>query len=310
MKRLNRNLLAAATATALGVGGAGAAQAAMMGVKAFSHLAIDNFQIFNSDGEQYQDSDFDSLDIDNTSSTFADTDVHGVTSSRTLDTTSGGGNPDDNLSCVGACGGIVDDDFMQQGEPASGNSFARGDTLLQGALIDGLTGLSNSVSADALSEAQADDIEDTGEGNSSVGTGTEFSFNLANDGETITFEFEGTPFLEAMLESDFGSAFASLNFSISIADEEGDQVFSYEPADLNESRSRLSAGTAEYNPGSGLFSATTDPLDGDVNYTLSIDHRSRVTFESEVAAPATLGLFGLGLLALGWMTRRRQARAA
>jgi hypothetical protein len=298
MKSFNRHLLAAATASALGVGGAGAAQAAMMGVKAYSNLTIDNFQIFKSDGTQYSSADFDTLNVNNNSSTTGSTDVHGTAFSGVLDTTSGSGNANDNLSCVGACGGISDDQFGQQPAPTD-NSFARGDTLLQGSLING-----NSVTANAISEAQADNIEDTGEGNSSVGTGTEFSFDLQND-DTITFSFDGTPFLETMLESEFGSAFASLNFSINIVDNDtGNQVFTYEPGDLNESRSRLSQGTTIFNPGTSGFSATSPTLLADNLYTLSIDHRSRVTFASEVAAPATLGLLGLGLLALGWTTRR------
>lgn len=267
---------------------------ASAGAMTYSHLLIDNFKIFNGASTQYTPADFDTLTVVNGSSTFAATANQGLTANTTFDGTAGSGNADDNMSCVGTgCGTtILEDDYTQQA-PVLG-SFSRGDTQAVGSLL-----APTGVTAHALGEGQTSGV-DKGEGNSSVGTSTEFSFVLAQN-DVIRFDFDATPFLNVMLDKEL-SAFASLNFSITITDG-FNTVFSYSPGEINGAISQLSPGSKTYDPGTGSYSATSAMLSADTVYTLTIDHRVRNTFEV-VPEPGTLVILSSALLGFGFMRRR------
>jgi hypothetical protein len=302
MKNFNKKVLALATVAILTTGLSSQAHA---GAKTYSHLLVDNFQIFNGNDVQYDAGDFDNLVIGNFSTTFATTNNNGAafndsTAGGNLDTTAGGGNPDDNASCVGA-GCSYEDSYMMQASPA-GSSFMRGDTELLGSLITG-NGPGSSVTANAITEGQTE-VTDAGSGNADVGTGTQFSFTGIDD--TIRFEFDAQAMLQALLHQDDVSAFAALGFSINIFDITNDvSVFSFVPGELNEARTQLSTGSTSYDSGLMHFSATSAQLFAANTYTLSINQTTRGRFNAikPIPEPATLAIFGLALMGLA-STRR------
>lgn len=305
MKIFNKKTLALATMAILATGLSSQAHA---GAKTYSHLLIDNFQIFKADNTQYDASDFDTLDIGNFSTTFATTVNNGAafndsTAGGNLDITAGGGNGDDNASCVGA-GCSYEDSYMMQASPA-GSSFMRGDTELLGSLITNAPGNAGPafVTANALSEGQTE-VTDAGSGNADVGTVTLFSFSGIDD--TVRFEFDAQAMLLALLHQDDVSAFAALGFSISIFDNTNQvDFFSFAPAELNTSVGQLSTGSTGYDSGLLSFSATSGQLIAANSYTLSINQTTRGRFNAikPIPEPATLAIFGLALMGLA-STRR------
>lgn len=302
MKKFNKKALALATVAMLATGLSSQAHA---GAKTYSHLLIDNFQIFKGDNSQYDAGDFDNLAIGNFSTTFAGTVNHGSDSDDStlpgghLDITAGSGNADDNASCVGL-GCSYEDSYMMQVAPAN-NSFMRGDTELLGALITGL-GPASSVTANALTEGQTE-VTDAGSGNADVGTGTQFSFSGIDD--TIRFEFDAHAMLLALLHQDDVGAFAALGFSIDIFDNTNEvSVFSFAPAELNTNRSQLSTGSTAYDSGLLHFSETSVQLFAANTYTLSINQTTRGRFNAiKVPEPGMLAMFGIALMGLA-STRR------
>ena len=305
MKNFNKKALALATVAILATGLSSQAYA---GAKTYSHLLIDNFQIFNGNDVQYDAGDFDDLQIGNFSTTFAATNNHGSASNDSqvggsLDTTAGSGNPDDNASCVGS-GCSYEDSYMMQVAPAN-NSFMRGDTELLGSLITNAPGNIGpaAVTANAITEGQTE-VTDAGSGNADVGTGTQFSFTGIDD--TIRFEFDAQAMLLALLHQDDVSAFAALGFSINIFDNTNNvDFFSFTPGELNEARTQLDEGSTGYDSGFLHFSATTAQLLAANVYTLSINQTTRGRFNAikPIPEPATLAIFGLALMGLA-STRR------
>jgi hypothetical protein len=302
MKNFNKKALALATVAILATGLSSQAHA---GAKTYSHLLIDNFQIFNGNDVQYDAGDFDDLQIGNFSTTFAKTNNNGEAindsiAGGNLDTTAGGGNADDNASCVGA-GCSYEDSYMMQASPA-GSSCMRGDTELLGSLVTG-NGPASSVTANAVTEGQTE-VTDAGSGNADVGTGTQFSFTGIDD--TIRFEFDAQAMLQALLHQDDVVAFAALGFSINIFDNtNGVDFFSFSPPSLNQARTQLSTGSTGYDSGFLHFSETSAQLLAANTYTLSINQTTRGRFIAikPIPEPATLAIFGLALMGLA-STRR------
>ena len=319
MKIFNKKALALATVAMLATGLSSQAHA---GAKTYSHLLIDNFQIFKTNGDQYDFGDFDNLDIGNFSNTSAGTLNHGSTSNDSklfgdLDITAGSGNTDDNASCVGL-GCDYEDSWTMQAAPA-GNSFMRGDSELLGALITGITAgtgltdangnaIGSSVTANALTEGQTE-VTEAGSGNGRVGTGTQFSFSGIDD--SIRFDFDAHAMLEVMLHQDDVDAFAALNFSITIFNNTTNtNVYSFSPDEINQSRTQLSTGTTPYSFW-GSFSDTSAVLNATDTYTLSIDHKTSGTFEAiKVPEPGALALFGIALMGLASTRLRKASRTA
>lgn len=292
-KTILNGLLIGAAAGAATVGFASKSYADAL---AFSSLEISNFVVL-SGGSQLNAGDFDVLQIGNFGKSEATLDGSGNVSS----------NPNDpSLICIGSCGGIGQNDFSQQPLPAS--QFSRADAVLTGAAI-----VPGGANSSTVAEVQLNTTPSTGTAGSNTGTGTLFSFNLAND-QALTFEFNGDAFLRTMLTDPDVNSFASMAWSLGIQDPSGATIFSFvptgagggDPCSLNQSITVLDPGDDSYTC-SGAFSTTTGVLDADVTYRLVINHESAANAAiTAVPAPepAAAGLLGLGLIGLARLRRR------
>lgn len=231
-----KNLILA-TSAAVGVTMMGAVQA---DVKAFSHLTIDNFilwdasggnvggddQKFGGDAAQLAVGDFNTLTVNDTllnTALFTPSGVPSDVSVAVRDINPPGdltlGIADPSLACVTTagvgCPGIAENDFTQQaGFP--GNDFVRADQLLTGSIISG-TDQPPEATSDQVTEVQLPVGTEQGSSLTSVSNSSQFSFSVGND-TAVVFEFDAEAILETILEEPDVVAAASRSFSITVQD--------------------------------------------------------------------------------------------
>ncbi len=311
MKLARKSLVASAAVAAMCFGVIGNAQADAF---AQSILTISNFRLLHANGTAFTPANFDVLDGVN--SAHARASLNGVSATAPPEDFSilSGLNPDVAHQFVGLPNPPrPENDFSPfPSPPPVPGTFGYADQNLTGSILSVFgqpAGATAQTRADASLQAAG-----TASGDSDVGTSTTFSFSLAA-GETMTFAFDATPFTQAYTTAGPATnAIARLSWSLNIVNQNtGEIVFVYQPGELNgaanASRTGTFAGLTTYNPGQLSFNAISPLLNSSDTYQLTIQHNTLANAlqQNAVPEPATLAIFGLGLLGMTAFKRRRHA---
>lgn len=312
MKFARKNLVMSAAVASLCFGVMGQAQADAF---AQSILNISNFRLLHSSGTAFTPADFGLLDGVN--SAHARSSLNGVTATAAPQDFSilSGMNPDVTHQFVGLPNPPrAENDFTPfPTPPAVPGTFGYADQNLTGSAI-AVGG--NPAGASAQTRADASlQLNGSASGDSDVGTSTTFSFTLGV-GDSMTFAFDATPFTQAYTTAGPATnAIARLSWSLNIVNQStGEIVYVYQPGELNglanASRTGTFAGLTTYNPGTLSFSGTSPLLNNTDVYQLTIQHNTLANAlqSAAVPEPATLAIFGLGLLGMSALRRRRHAK--
>jgi hypothetical protein len=310
MKIARKTLLMTAFAASLALAFTGSARADAF---AQSILIIDNFRLLHSNGTPFASTDFGVLTGTNDAHATASLNgvfANGAQSFGILT----GLNPDVIHQTVGAPNPARPENNFTPfpSAPPVPGTFGYADQNLTGSSIAiGVqpAGATAQTRADASLAANG-----TASGNSDVGTSTTFNFTLGV-GDTMSVAFNGTPFTQAYVSAGSGpttNANARLSWSFNIIDiTTGTAVFSYQPAALNAlsnvSRTDGFTGTTTYNPGTAAFLSTTPLLNNTDTYQITIQHNTLANaLQAQfVPEPGMLAVFGLGLLGMAGVVRRR-----
>lgn len=311
MKCARKKVLMSAAVASLCFGVMGQARADAF---AQSILTINNFRLLHASGSAFTPADFALLDGVN--SAHARASLNGVSATAAPQDFSilSGMNPDVAHQFVGLPNPPRPENSFTPfaTPPAVPGTFGYADQNLSGSAL-----AVNGAPAGASAQTRADaSLQSAGSasGDSDVGTSTTFSFTLGAT-DSMTFAFDATPFTQAYTSAGAATnAIARLSWSLNIVNQTtGAIVFVFQPGELNgmanASRTGSFFGLTTYNPGSMFFTATTPMLNSTDVYQLTIQHNTLANAlqSSEVPEPGTLAMFGIGLLGMSALRRRRHA---
>jgi hypothetical protein len=311
MKLVKKTMLMSAAVASLCIGVAGNARADAF---AQSILTINNFRLLHSNGSAFTPADFDVLDGVNSAHARASLNsTSSVAPPQDIPILSGS-NPDVAHQFVGLPNPPrAENDFTPfPSPPPLPGTFGYADQFLTGSALQ-----IGNTPAGATAQTRADaslQVAGSASGDSDVGTSTTFSFTLGLT-DSMTFAFNATPFTQAYTTAGPATnAIARLSWSLNIVDTTtGAVVFVFQPGDLNgaanASRTGSNPGLYTYNPGTLAFTATSPLLNNTDVYQLTIQHNTLANAlqSAAVPEPATLAIFGLGLLGMSAFKRRRGA---
>lgn len=311
MKLARKTLIASAALAVLCFGAAGQARADAF---AQSILSINNFRLLHADGSAFTPADFDL--IDGVNSAHARASLNGVSAVAPPQDFSilSGNNPDVAHQFVGLPNPPRAENTFTPfpSPPGLPGTFGYADQNLTGSALS-IGGAPAGANAQTRADA-ALQTDGSASGDSDVGTSTTFSFTLGSAG-SITFAFDATPFTQAYTTAgSTTNAIARLSWSLNIIDQTtGELVYVFQPGELNgdanASRTGTFPGLTTYNPGTLSFSAISPLLNASDVYQLTVQHNTLANaLQSTVAVPepGTLAMFGLGLLGMTALKRRRR----
>lgn len=352
---LRRSVVLASVVTALlGSGGAYA------GATAYSELSVYNFKVFGvpaggGPNVQLDVADFalnpggaisGATETGNATATLGVTTDTGGTVNGTINlnagTASSGGQVDPRLACVGTCGGLANNNFVDNsGLPLIGGNYIAADALKQGYSITGMTtpatitagtgmpGSGSSTDVASTTNSQGALVGDaTGNASSEINLNTTFEFilgsadrdldlNAGPESRQIRFEFDADLFLSTAIDSAGQSAKAGSSMTFNLL-ANGVQVFTWLPGQFafgpgvvsstggfSLTQTNISDIFSSSAPisSSGGFSLNVNVPVG-VKLTGSITQNSSIELVS-VPEPGGLALMGLGLLAAGVVSRKK-----
>lgn len=220
------------------------------------------------------------------------------------------------MSCVGACGGIAQNDYGQVSAANPGWTFARGDAALIGSLL-----APGGANGRTVAEAQLGNANHNASAGGVIQSIADFTleFTATQDG-TISLSFDVLGELIAYSDHSGGVALTDFDFGIELRDISGGNVLvpigissdngETDFSALNQSISALGVESNSYLV-DDTFHLTVSGLVSGNTYRLQITHNSDISAGSVavVSEPASLGLLGLGLLGLGGLAARRRKAA-
>jgi hypothetical protein len=311
MNIVRKSLMLTLAAASFSIGAMGSAHGAAF---ASSILDITNFRLLHSNGTAFSSTDFSTLTGTNAAHATASRNGIFANGAQTFGILSGL-NPDVPHQCVGVpCPALGENNYTPfAGPPPVPGNFGYADQRLTGSSI---TIGATPAGAHATTRADASlTVNGDASGNSDVGTSTTFAFALGV-GDTMTVEFNATPYTQAFVSAGAGAttnAIARLSWSINIINLiTGATVFNFAPTELNAlanaSRTDGFPGTTTYNGALTTFnfSSLTPFLTAGTPYQISIQHNTLANVLVDVPEPATLAIFGLGLLGMSAFGRRRK----
>lgn len=213
-------------------------------------------------------------------------------------------------ACLGSyCAGF-NNSFTSHGvSPAPGYAYA--DAKIYDVNVLGGTG-----SASSIGEATVY----SGAAGSASANAMHAGFSLGSAG-TVNFSFNALPFLNTQLLAGGTGASAAIGMGITIK-QGGNTVFQwapdgtaggifngtevYDPFSLNYTLGN----NLTFDPGTGLFSASTNLAAGSYTLDIAMTNSATATSTAVVPVPAALPLLGSGVVALAAIARRRRTRTA